>query len=62
MTDNIIPFINGEEEKSEVEPLKIFGRIANGEFLEDDSIPPDTSAEVLALALRAAARSRGLRS
>ena len=38
MTDNIIPFINGEEEKSEVEPLKIFGRIANGEFLEDDSI------------------------
>ena len=38
MTDNIIPFINGEEEKSEVEPLKIFGRIANGEFLEDSSI------------------------
>ena len=38
MTDNIIPFINGEEEKSEVEPLKIFGTIENGEFLEDSSI------------------------
>ena len=38
MTDNIIPFINGEEEKSEVEPLKIFGGIENGEFREDDSI------------------------
>jgi aspartate-semialdehyde dehydrogenase len=38
MTDNIIPFINGEEEKSEVEPLKIFGSIENGEFLEDSSI------------------------
>ncbi len=38
MTDNIIPFIGGEEEKSEVEPLKIFGSIENGEFREDDSI------------------------
>ncbi len=38
MTDNVIPFINGEEEKSEVEPLKIFGSIENGEFREDDSI------------------------
>jgi len=27
MVDNIIPFINGEEEKSEREPLKIFGRV-----------------------------------
>ncbi len=38
MTDNIIPFIGGEEEKSEVEPLKIFGSIDGGEFREDDSI------------------------
>jgi len=38
MTDNVIPFINGEEEKSEVEPLKIFGTIENGEFAEDASI------------------------
>ncbi len=27
MNDNIIPFISGEEEKSETEPLKIWGRI-----------------------------------
>jgi aspartate-semialdehyde dehydrogenase len=38
MTDNIIPFIGGEEEKSEIEPLKIFGTIENGEFVEDSSI------------------------
>ena len=38
MLDNVIPFINGEEEKSEVEPLKIFGTIENGEFMEDRSI------------------------
>ncbi|MEM4181553.1 MAG: aspartate-semialdehyde dehydrogenase [Candidatus Pacearchaeota archaeon] len=35
--DNIIPYINGEEEKTEQEPLKIFGRI-NGEkiFIEEN--------------------------
>ncbi len=38
MTDNVIPFINGEEEKSEKEPLKIFGNIENGEFVPDSSI------------------------
>jgi aspartate-semialdehyde dehydrogenase len=38
MIDNVIPFINGEEEKSEKEPLKIFGRIENGEFVDDQSI------------------------
>ena len=30
MIDNIIPYIGGEEEKSEKEPLKVFGRIENG--------------------------------
>lgn len=30
MVDNIIPFIGGEEEKSEQEPLKILGKVANG--------------------------------
>lgn len=29
MIDNIIPFISGEEEKSEIEPLKIWGHIDN---------------------------------
>jgi len=32
MIDNIVPFISGEEEKSEKEPLKIFGSIENGIF------------------------------
>ncbi len=30
MIDNVIPFIGGEEEKSEQEPLKIWGTIENG--------------------------------
>ncbi len=33
MNDNIIPFIGGEEEKSEKEPLKIWGEIKNGEIV-----------------------------
>ncbi|MDR2769871.1 MAG: aspartate-semialdehyde dehydrogenase, partial [Rickettsiales bacterium] len=33
MIDNLVPFINGEEEKTEQEPLKIFGRIENGEIV-----------------------------
>ena len=38
MIDNIIPFINGEEEKSEREPLKILGNIVNGAFVYNDVI------------------------
>jgi aspartate-semialdehyde dehydrogenase len=30
MTDNVIPFIGGEEEKSEKEPLKIWGTVEDG--------------------------------
>lgn len=33
MTDNIIPYIGGEEEKSEKEPLKIFGKVEDGEIV-----------------------------
>lgn len=32
MVDNVIPFIKGEEEKSEREPLKIWGSIREGEI------------------------------
>ena len=32
MLDNIVPYIGGEEEKSEKEPLKIFGSSENGAF------------------------------
>jgi len=34
MVDNIIPFIGGEEEKSEQEPLKVWGHIDNGEIVK----------------------------
>lgn len=32
MIDNVVPFIGGEEEKTENEPLKILGDIKNGKF------------------------------
>ncbi len=38
IVDNIVPFIGGEEEKSEQEPKKIFGSIKNGVFVADESI------------------------
>jgi len=31
--DNVIPYIGGEEEKSEKEPMKIWGEIQNGEII-----------------------------
>ncbi len=34
MIDNVIPYIGGEEEKSEKEPLKIWGHIENGEIVK----------------------------
>ena len=37
MDKNIIPYIGGEEEKSEQEPLRIFGRIENGVIVKADS-------------------------
>ena len=33
MVDNVIPFIKGEEEKSEKEPLKVWGTVKNGEIV-----------------------------
>jgi aspartate-semialdehyde dehydrogenase len=38
MVDNIIPYIGGEEEKSEKEPGKIFGKVEGGKIISDDSI------------------------
>ncbi|MDO5100986.1 MAG: aspartate-semialdehyde dehydrogenase [Eubacteriales bacterium] len=34
MIENIIPFIGGEEEKSEQEPLRLWGRVENGEIVK----------------------------
>lgn len=37
MVDNLIPYIGGEEEKSEQEPLRIWGHIENGEIVKADA-------------------------
>ncbi len=37
MIDNVIPYIGGEEEKSEQEPLKIWGHVENGEVVKADA-------------------------
>ena len=37
MVDNVIPYIGGEEEKSEQEPLKIWGKMENGVIVNADS-------------------------
>ena len=36
MLDNIIPFIGGEEEKSEQEPLRIWGKVEDGVIKKAD--------------------------
>jgi aspartate-semialdehyde dehydrogenase len=33
MNDNLIPFIGGEEEKSEQEPLKVWGKVVDGKIV-----------------------------
>ncbi len=35
MQDNIIPYIGGEEEKSEIEPLYIWGKVEDGKIVPD---------------------------
>ena len=37
MVDNVIPYIGGEEEKSEIEPLKIWGHIEGNKIVDADS-------------------------
>ena len=37
MVDNVIPYIGGEEEKSEQEPLKIWGRVEDGKIVKADA-------------------------
>lgn len=36
MKENIIPYIGGEEEKSEQEPLRIWGKVVDGEIVKAD--------------------------
>jgi len=49
MIDNVIPYIGGEEEKSEQEPLKIWGHI------ENDQIVPAAAPVISAHCIRVAA-------
>ena len=48
MVDNVIPYIGGEDEKSEREPLKIYGSVQNGAIA--DSALPRISAQCLRVA------------
>lgn len=48
MVDNVIPYIGGEDEKSENEPLKIWGHIENGVIV--NATAPIISAQCLRVA------------
>ncbi|MCI9064657.1 MAG: aspartate-semialdehyde dehydrogenase [Lachnospiraceae bacterium] len=37
MVENVIPYIGGEEEKSEKEPLRIWGKVENGQIVPAES-------------------------
>ena len=45
MVDNLIPYIGGEEEKSEQEPLKVWGHMENGVIVNADK--PSITAQCL---------------
>ena len=45
MVDNLIPYIGGEEEKSEKEPLKIWGKVENGEII--NAVSPAITTQCL---------------
>ncbi len=46
MQENVIPYIGGEEEKSEKEPMKIWGKIVGGEII------PATTSHITATCIR----------
>lgn len=48
MVDNVIPYIGGEEEKSEREPLKLFGKVENGQIVNAER--PAFTAQCLRVA------------
>lgn len=48
MADNCIPYIGGEEEKSEQEPLKLWGRVENGVIVPAQK--PSITAQCLRVA------------
>ena len=48
MVDNLIPYIGGEEEKSEQEPLKLWGRVEDGKIVRADG--PSITAQCFRVA------------
>lgn len=48
IVDNVIPFIGGEEEKSELEPLKLWGRVENGQIVKAET--PSITAQCFRVA------------
>ncbi|PWM24132.1 MAG: aspartate-semialdehyde dehydrogenase [Oscillospiraceae bacterium] len=48
MVDNVIPYIGGEEEKSEQEPLKLFGKVV-GDHIEN-AVSPSITAQCFRVA------------
>ena len=50
MVENVIPYIGGEEEKSEMEPLKVWGRVENGKIVTAES--PVITAQCLRVAVQ----------
>ncbi len=49
MVDNVIPFIGGEEEKSELEPLKIWGHIEGDKIV--NAVTPNITTQCLRVAV-----------
>lgn len=45
MIDNVIPYIGGEEEKSEQEPLKLWGKVENGKIV--NASKPEFTAQCI---------------
>ena len=50
MVENVIPYIGGEEEKSEMEPLKVWGEVKNGKIVAAES--PVITAQCLRVAVQ----------
>lgn len=48
MVDNVIPYIGGEEEKSEQEPMKVWGHLENGVIVNAEK--PSITAQCLRVA------------
>ena len=48
MIDNVIPYIAGEDEKSEIEPMKVFGTVENGRIIP--AVKPIISAQCVRVA------------